>query len=90
MQIFLKLPSFSKGRNSRMDYFKYIMKQDFLDYIKQTFAFSSEEMQDFQTALSKPLKKTIRINTNKISVEDFRVRTLESPDSSWTLTATPL
>ena len=48
------------------------MKQDFLDYIQNTFAFSPEEMQNFSYALSKPLKKSIRINTNKISVEDFK------------------
>lgn len=62
------------------------MKQDFLDYIKHTFAFSPEEMQDFSAALSKPLKKTIRINTNKISIVDFRDRSQET----WTLTPTPL
>jgi hypothetical protein len=48
------------------------MKQDFLTYIQDTFEFSPEEMQDFQTALTKPLKKTLRVNTNKISVSDFK------------------
>jgi 16S rRNA C967 or C1407 C5-methylase (RsmB/RsmF family) len=48
------------------------MKQDFLNYIQDTFEFSPNEMNDFQAALSKPLKKTLRVNTNKISVEDFK------------------
>ncbi len=48
------------------------MKQDFLNYIKQTFNFSDTEMKDFEESLSKPLKKSIRVNTNKISVEDFK------------------
>jgi 16S rRNA (cytosine1407-C5)-methyltransferase len=48
------------------------MKQDFLDYIKNTFEFPADEMQDFIATLSKPLKKTLRVNTNKISVEDFK------------------
>jgi len=48
------------------------MKQDFLDYIQETFKFPPEEMKDFESALSRPLKKTIRVNTNKISIGDFR------------------
>ncbi len=48
------------------------MKQDFLTYIQETFDFSKKEMSDFEWALSKPLGKSIRINTNKISVEDFK------------------
>lgn len=48
-------------------------------------------MQDFWRALSKPLKKSIRINTNKISVEDFRDWTQKRPVSEkWTLTPTAL
>lgn len=67
------------------------MKQDFLNYIQNTFAFFPQEMQDFSTALSKPLKKTIRINTNKISIAEFRDRSLERPVSeAWTLSPTPL
>jgi 16S rRNA C967 or C1407 C5-methylase (RsmB/RsmF family) len=49
------------------------MKQDFLDYIQDTFEFPADEMQDFIATLSKPLKKTLRVNTNKISIEDFKV-----------------
>ena len=62
------------------------MKQDFLDYIRDTFHFSDQEMNDFEYAISKPLKKTIRINTNKISVADF----ISLHCWTWTLTETPL
>lgn len=47
------------------------MKQDFLNYIKQTFNFSDIEMKNFEESISKPLKKSIRVNTNKISINDF-------------------
>lgn len=63
------------------------MKQDFLNYIQETFEFSPDEMQDFQTSLSKPLKKTLRINTNKISVEDFKKLVIPQ---WWTLSETHL
>ena len=63
------------------------MKQDFLNYIQETFDFDHAQMQDFQTALKKPLKKTIRINTNKIGVDDFRKRVEKK---GWILTLTPL
>jgi 16S rRNA (cytosine1407-C5)-methyltransferase len=67
------------------------MKQDFLNYIQETFDFSPSEMTDFEHALSKPLKKTIRVNTNKISLAEFRDRSHVRPVSeSWTLTPTPL
>lgn len=63
------------------------MKQDFLDYIQETFHFPLEEMQDFERALSQPLGKTLRINTNKISIEDFKKRAQEN---NWQLRETPL
>jgi 16S rRNA C967 or C1407 C5-methylase (RsmB/RsmF family) len=63
------------------------MKQDFLDYIRETFKFPSEEMKEFEIALSKPLKKTLRVNTNKISVEDFKV---VAEKNNWSLTQTSL
>lgn len=63
------------------------MKQDFLNYIKDTFDFSPDEMQDFSESLSKPLKKTIRVNTNKISTEDFKIL---AEKNGWTLEETPL
>ena len=63
------------------------MKQDFLTYIQDTFDFSQKEMSDFETALSKPLGKSIRINTNKISVEDFQKI---AEENNWTLTESGL
>lgn len=63
------------------------MKQDFLNYIQETFKFSGEEIKDFESALSKPLRKTIRVNTNKISIEDFKTL---AKNNWWTLTKTPL
>ena len=63
------------------------MKQDFLNYIQDTFEFSSDEMTDFKTALSTPLKKTLRVNTNKISITDFKKLALKN---NWTLTKTSL
>jgi 16S rRNA (cytosine1407-C5)-methyltransferase len=62
------------------------MKQDFLDYCKHTF-FRPEreidtntsflplnEFEDFEKSLSRPLKKTLRINTNRVSSDEFRAR----------------
>ena len=63
------------------------MKQDFLQYIQENFDFSPEEFQEFQDTLSKPLKKTIRVNTNKISVKDFQTL---AEKNWWKLSPTPL
>lgn len=63
------------------------MKQDFLNYIKETFHFDDTEMQEFESSLSKPLKKTLRVNTNKISIEDFKSL---AHSNNWTLSPTPL
>ncbi len=63
------------------------MKQDFLDYIQETFEFSPSEMMDFSCALTIPLKKTLRVNTNKISVEDFKKLAIKN---NWQLSPTPL
>ena len=63
------------------------MKQDFITYIQETFKFSKKEMTDFELALSKPLWKSIRINTNKISVEDFKSI---ADENNWTLTESGL
>lgn len=48
------------------------MKKDFLTYVQNEFNFTENEMKDFEIGLSKPLKKSIRINTNKISIDDFK------------------
>lgn len=63
------------------------MKQDFLNYIKQEFNFSDEEMIQFEKASSMPLKKSIRVNTNKISILDFKKVALKN---NWQLTETSL
>lgn len=47
------------------------MKADFLEYIKKEFAFDETQMQEFETCLIAPLKKSLRVNTRKISVEAF-------------------
>lgn len=48
------------------------MKKDFLDYIQSEFHFTPDEMKDFEKGLSTPLKKSIRTNTRKISIDDFK------------------
>jgi len=63
------------------------VKKDFIDYIKKEFSFSDEEVELFENALNTPLKKSIRINTNKISIEDFKVR---AQKNDWTLSSTNL
>ena len=54
------------------------MKQDFFAYIKKEFDFSDEEMIQFESACSMPLKKSIRVNTNKISIDDFKKNALKN------------
>lgn len=63
------------------------MKQDFLNYIRKEFNFSDEEMWQFESACSMPLKKSIRVNTNKVSIEDFKKIALKN---NWKLTETSL
>ncbi|MDC0505989.1 NOL1/NOP2/sun family putative RNA methylase [Candidatus Gracilibacteria bacterium] len=63
------------------------MKQDFLDYIRDEFDFSDSEISDFEGSLNTPLKKSIRVNTNKISVVDFKKL---AKKNTWTLTETSL
>ena len=61
------------------------MKADFLDYIKKEFAFDAWQMQAFETCLIAPLKKSLRVNTRKISVEEFEHLTKAK---EWSLTKT--
>ena len=63
------------------------MKKDFIDYIKKEFWFDNEEILKFEKSLNTPLKKSIRINTNKISIDDFRKR---AKKNNWILTPTNL
>jgi len=63
------------------------VKKDFIEYIKKEFWFDDKEVEKFEASLNTPLKKSIRINTNKISIEDFKKRALKN---NWTLTPTNL
>ncbi len=58
----------------------------FVEYFRDNFfADKPEELERFLESLTRPLAKTIRVNTNRISVEDFKARALKQ---NWTLTAT--
>lgn len=62
------------------------MKDNFFDYIKENFNFDESEFEEFKSSIDKPLKKSIRINTNKISISDFKTLAKEK---WWTLTPSP-
>lgn len=63
------------------------MKKDFIEYIKNEFGFDDTEVEKFEDSLNTPLKKSIRINTTKISIDDFKKRAFKN---NWILTATNL
>jgi 16S rRNA C967 or C1407 C5-methylase (RsmB/RsmF family) len=63
------------------------LKKDFINYIKREFGFDDKQVEKFENSLNTPLKKSIRVNTNKISVSDFKLR---AKKNNWTLTATNL
>jgi len=63
------------------------VKKDFIEYIKKEFWFNDEEVEEFEASLNTPLKKSIRINTKKISIEDFKKRATKN---NWILTSTNL
>ena len=63
------------------------MKKDFIKYIKKEFGFDESEVEKFEASLNTPLKKSIRINTNKISIENFKKR---AKKNNWTLIKTNL
>lgn len=44
----------------------------FLDYLTTTFGWSPEETRVYAAVANRPLKKSLRINTSKISVADFQ------------------
>lgn len=59
----------------------------FVEYFRETFfADKPEELAAFLSALTKPLPKTIRVNTARISVTDFEKR---AKKNGWVLTPTP-
>lgn len=58
----------------------------FVEYFRENFfADKPEELGKFLESLTKPLPKTIRVNTTRISVEDFKAR---AERNNWTLTPT--
>lgn len=58
----------------------------FVEYFQENFFIDKpEELENFLNSLTKPLPKTIRVNTNRISVEDFKTRALRN---NWILTPT--
>ena len=63
------------------------MKSDFIEYIKNEFCFDDDETNKLIEHLNKPLKKTIRVNTNKISIPDFQDL---AQQNGRTLSPTPL
>ena len=59
----------------------------FAEYFRETFfAEKPEEFESFMKNITKPLPKTIRINTNRISLADFKTR---AGANNWQLTWTP-
>jgi 16S rRNA (cytosine1407-C5)-methyltransferase len=63
------------------------LKQDFINYVKNEFSFSDKEIKDFENSLKKPLKKSLRVNTNKISIDNFKKLAIKN---NWQLSETPL
>lgn len=60
------------------------ISERFVAYFRENFFTNKpEELTQFLTSLTKPLPKTIRVNTNRISVEDFRAR---AERNNWILT----
>lgn len=60
------------------------INERFVEYFRENFFENKpEELKQFLTSLTKPLPKTIRVNTNRISVEDFKAR---AERNQWILT----
>lgn len=59
----------------------------FLEYLSSTFGWDAKEMAAYAAVATKPLKKSIRINTNKVSVADFKKLT---EPRGWSFTASKL
>lgn len=57
----------------------------FSDYLQKTFDFSASQAEEVIVAMIKPIGKSIRVNTRKISLENFK---LHAADQSWRLTDT--
>ncbi|MBP7774082.1 16S rRNA (cytosine(1407)-C(5))-methyltransferase RsmF, partial [Candidatus Gracilibacteria bacterium] len=59
----------------------------FSDYIQKTFGFSSGEADEIIAAMIKPIGKSIRVNTRKIALTDFK---LHAKEQGWSLTETDI
>jgi 16S rRNA (cytosine1407-C5)-methyltransferase len=59
----------------------------FSDYLQKTFDFSAPEAETIIEAMKKPIGKSIRINTRKIALEDFKNHAQEQ---GWALTDTDI
>ncbi|MGF1689775.1 16S rRNA (cytosine(1407)-C(5))-methyltransferase RsmF [Photobacterium kagoshimensis] len=64
---------------------KIYIPEDFIELIRQTMP-ENLNMDDFLACCKTPLRRSIRVNTLKISVEDFLARVA---DKDWTLTPVP-
>lgn len=65
--------------NSRMSRFS--------DYLQKTFDFSPTQAEEIIAAMKKPIGKSIRVNTRKIALEDFKIHAKEQ---GWILTDTDI
>ncbi len=61
------------------------MNEKFLDYFKENFFPNKDEFEKFKSSLFKPLKRSLRVNTNKINIPDL-VSKLESQNYKLTPT----
>lgn len=68
---------------------KRIMKYNprYKSYLQETFSFDEQKADEVLDAMHKPIGKSIRINTSKISVENFKVRV---QPQGWHLTPTDI
>jgi len=59
----------------------------FSEYLIKTFSFSSLEVEGIIEAMIRPIGKSIRINTRKITLENFK---LHAKEQGWILTDTDI
>ena len=68
-------------------YLSTICMSRFSEYLSEAFDFSPAEVEEILAAMIRPLGKSIRVNTRKISLEDFR---LHAEEQGWQLTPTDI
>ena len=59
----------------------------FSDYLQATFDFSAPEAEEIIIAMKKPIGKSIRVNTRKIALSEFKIHAKEQ---GWELTPTDI